>query len=93
GIRITEYPLSEHHVNTFLENCGEYVFTALRTDEGVSLEKFRTQFGRPLWDVFSDRKEEFEESRSKGLVREEKGRIVLTREGIPVSNEIMALFV
>ncbi|MGN1382278.1 MAG: radical SAM family heme chaperone HemW [Eubacterium sp.] len=93
GVRTTEYPGSEQHVNTFLENCGEYVFTALRTDEGVSLEKFRKQFGRPLWDVFSDRREEFEEYRSQGLVREEAGRIVLTRDGIPVSNEIMALFV
>jgi oxygen-independent coproporphyrinogen-3 oxidase len=93
GVRITEYPGSERHVNTFLENCGEYVFTALRTDEGVSLEKFREQFGKPLWDVFSDRREEFEEYQSRGLVREEKGRILLTREGIPVSNEIMALFV
>lgn len=93
GVRITEYPGSERHVNTFLENCGEYVFTALRTDEGVSLEKFREQFGKPLWDVFSDRREEFEEYQSRGLVREKKGRILLTREGIPVSNEIMALFV
>jgi oxygen-independent coproporphyrinogen-3 oxidase len=93
GVRITEYPGSEQHVNTFLENCGEYVFTALRTDEGVSLEKFMAQFGKPLWDVFSDRRDEFEDYKSKGLVREDNGRIVLTREGIPVSNEIMALFV
>ncbi len=93
GVRTTEYPYEEHHVNSYEDSCGEYVFTALRTDTGVVLGDFRRQFGRDLWDVFADRREEFDEYLKRGLAREEDGRLFLTREGIPVSNEIMAIFV
>lgn len=93
GVRVTEHPGGGHHVNTFLESCGEYVFTALRTDTGVDLQDFRDVFGQGLWEVFADRRAEFLQYIERGLVKEDDGRIVLTREGIPVSNEIMAVFV
>lgn len=80
-------------MNTFLENCAEYVFTALRTDAGVDLQAFRKMFGRELWEVFSDRREEYRQYAERGLVKEENGHMTLTREGIPVSNDVMALFV
>ena len=93
GVRVTENPGGGHHVNTFLENCAEYVFTALRTDAGVDLQAFRKMFGRELWEVFSDRREEYRQYAERGLVKEENGHMTLTREGIPVSNDVMALFV
>lgn len=92
-VRKTNPPFEECHVNTFLESCGEYTFTALRTDEGVDLEDFRSRFGRPFWVVFADRRKEFQDCVNRGWVKEEAGHLVLTLDGIPVSNDVMSIFV
>ncbi|MBP3384097.1 MAG: radical SAM family heme chaperone HemW [Firmicutes bacterium] len=72
---------------------GEYVFTALRKLEGLSLDDFRETFGRDFHDVYSEQKPVLAEYAGKGLVIITDTHIALTVTGIDRSNEIMAEFV
>ena len=107
GIRWTEQPGSlfsdseewkaeqgeEYHVNDFLDNVGEYAFTALRMDTGIDKDDFEARFGRKFWDVYSEVRPELQEYFDRGLLEEDGRYLRLTEAGIDVSNEIMAEFV
>ena len=78
---------------TLQEMMGEYVFTALRKLEGLSLKDFEDTFGSDFYDVYSQQKEALAEYASEKLVKITDTHIALTIEGIDKSNEIMAEFV
>ncbi|MDD6154169.1 MAG: radical SAM family heme chaperone HemW [Eubacteriales bacterium] len=83
----------EYHVNDFLDNVGEYAFTALRMDRGIDKDDFEARFGRKFWDVYSEVKPELAGYFDDGLLTEDDRFLRLTEAGIDVSNEIMAEFV
>ncbi|MDD5922218.1 MAG: radical SAM family heme chaperone HemW [Eubacteriales bacterium] len=93
GARFTEEPDSEYHLNDFMDDAGEYVFTGLRLAKGISKHDFGERFGRGFWDVFGDRREELTPYFSRGYLVEYGDRLRLSEEGIDHSNEIMAVFV
>lgn len=78
---------------TLQEMMGEYVFTALRKLEGLSLKDFEDTFGSDFYDVYSQQKEALAEYAAEKLVKITDTHIALTIEGIDKSNEIMAEFV
>lgn len=69
---------------------AEYMILGLRLTEGISLEKFREKFGRDVREIWPGVLEKYERY---GLLEEKSGRLRLTREGISLSNTVMAEFV
>ena len=55
------------------------MFLGLRMMEGISVQEFERQFGRPLTAVYGDVMRELKE---KGLLLAEDDRVVLTKPGI-----------
>lgn len=58
---------------------------ALRLNEGLSLEEFRSRFGRELTDVYGDT---FAKLSSLGLIDHRDGRLHLTPRGRLLANEV-----
>ncbi len=85
--------VEDTHINDFYDNVSEYVFTALRTKKGVDFDKFKNTTGEEFWSVFRDCKEEFRSYVTDGFAVEDEKHIALTKEGINISNKIMAIFV
>lgn len=84
---------SNIHQNTLKDSAGEFAFTALRTAEGISFDKFKSEFGIEFLDFYEKEMSEIEYYKNLGeLVIDENG-LRLTRKGIDVSNSIMAVFV
>ena len=84
---------SEHHRNSGFDDMSEYVFTALRLKKGVDLGDFRERFGMGLYEAFPEAKEELGSFIDGGYIKEDAGKLRLTREGFDISNKIMSLFV
>ena len=74
------------------EQMEEFMFLGLRMMEGVSVQEFETQFGKPLKEVYGTQIAKLE---SQGLLqyREETGRYALTLKGIDVSNQVFVEFI
>lgn len=79
--------------NSLDDNASEFVFTALRTKDGVSLEAFKERIGVEFWQHFKDCREEFEKYVLDGYAVCDETHIALTAKGIDISNKIMAIFV
>lgn len=71
------------------EQMEEFMFLGLRMMEGISVQEFERQFGRPLTAVYGDVMRELKE---KGLLLAEGDRVVLTKRGIDISNYVFACF-
>lgn len=84
----------EKHKNTLEEDIKEYVFTRLRTSEGLEYNEFSKRFNLDFWEFYSnqvyDKMKIFREERL--LEADEKG-IRLSRRGMSLSNSIMCYFV
>lgn len=85
--------VDNYHINSRQDNYSEYVFTALRTDQGVIFEDFTRKTKGEFWDVFSQVKYEFDKYVNDGYAISDPHHIGLTVKGIDISNKIMALFV
>lgn len=68
---------------------SEFMFLGLRMTKGVSKAEFLEGFGVPIESVYGNVLDKY---KSVGLLEEKEGRIFLTREGIHVSNGVMAEF-
>ena len=68
---------------------AEFMFLGLRMTKGISKADFQKCFGCTIESVYGEVLEKYE---SMGLLLEQDGRIFLSREGIHVSNSIMAEF-
>ena len=76
----------------FLESrqqIEEFMFLGLRMTRGISKAEFERQFGSEIDAIYGDVLRKY---KSMGLLLEENGRIFLSREGIHVSNSVMADF-
>lgn len=93
GMRFTEAPYPEFHINTFEDDVSEFVFTGLRKIKGICLTEFEKKFGKKFFDVFSDRIEELRPFIENKYITEENGFLRLTESGIDISNKIMSIFV
>lgn len=79
----------EVEVITETDALAEFMFLGLRLTEGVSFERFRTRFGRELYEVYGTQVRELVEA---GLLAEDATGIRLTRRGIDVSNVVFEKF-
>ena len=71
------------------DEMAEFMFLGLRMTKGISKADFQKCFGCTIESVYGEVLEKYE---SMGLLLEQDGRIFLSREGIHVSNSIMAEF-
>lgn len=83
SIRENVHPLSPQ------EQMEETMFLGLRLTEGVSKAEFHRQFGVSMEQIYG---EVIRKNTAKGLLIDEAGYVCLTREGIDLSNYVMAQF-
>ena len=79
----------EREILTVQEQMEEFMFLGLRMTRGISKAEFERQFGSEIDAIYGDVLRKY---KSMGLLLEENGRIFLSREGIHVSNSVMADF-
>lgn len=72
------------------QRLEEALFTGLRLAAGVDMALVGRTYGVDVWGRFGDRLRPYVDA---GLLRLEGARLRLTREGMLVANEIMAVFV
>lgn len=76
-----ELPYRVEYVLDLSDKMSEYSFLNIRTKDGISLEKFNERFNREFFDVFN-----IEKHCDSGLIKIEKGHVVLTEKGMDLSN-------
>lgn len=84
-----EKPIAETETLTERDKMAEFMYLGLRCMEGVSEEQFCQQFQTPLQDVYGDVIDKYEK---QGLLIRKNGWIMLTNQGIDVSNMVFADF-
>jgi oxygen-independent coproporphyrinogen-3 oxidase len=72
------------------ERLEEALFTGLRLAEGIDIDRTGRRYGVDVWARFGAALEPFV---TAGVLRREGPRLRLTRDGMLVANEIMAVFV
>lgn len=70
--------------------CEEALFMGLRLVEGLDLPRFRARYGLDVWGRYGEALEPF--VRAGHLVHQPGRRISLTRPGMLVANDAMAVF-
>ena len=79
----------EIEVLTKEDAMEEFMFLGLRMTQGISTAEFEEQFGKEIHAVYGGVLKKYE---AMHLLREHSGRLALTRDGISVSNVILADF-
>jgi oxygen-independent coproporphyrinogen-3 oxidase len=82
--------IAERRVLSSDERLEEALFTGLRLAEGVDVEAVGTRYGADVWGRFGAGLRRFVEA---GVLLREGARLRLTREGMLLANEVMAVFV
>jgi putative oxygen-independent coproporphyrinogen III oxidase len=72
------------------ERLGDALFTGLRLTDGVNLDKIGRRYGVDVWQRFGADLEPFV---GEGCLKRDGPRLWLTRRGMLLANEIMAVFV
>ena len=72
------------------ERLGDALFTGLRLVDGIDLTAIDTRYGVDVWSRFGPDLAPFIE---QGCLRREGSRLWLTRDGMLVAHEVMAVFV
>ena len=91
-LEISKYPEKIREKEPSLtreDEMAEFMFLGLRMTKGISKADFQRCFGCTIESVYGEVLEKYE---SMELLLEKDGRIFLSREGIHVSNSIMAEF-
>ena len=79
--------------NSWYDSVTDYTFTALRRVKGIAKKDFAGKFGRDFWEVFADRKAEFLGYIAAGDAAEDDESLWITRQGMDIASQIIALFV
>lgn len=74
---------------TVEDQMAEFMFLGLRMTRGILAAEFEREFGCPIENIYGEILEKY---KRLSLLKEENGRIFLSREGIHVSNSIMSEF-
>jgi oxygen-independent coproporphyrinogen-3 oxidase len=82
--------VAERRVLGSSERLEEALFTGLRLASGLDMISVGRTYGVDVWARFGDRLQPYVDA---GMLRVEGPRLRLTREGMLVANEIMAVFV
>jgi oxygen-independent coproporphyrinogen-3 oxidase len=72
------------------ERLGDALFMGLRLNDGVDLTAVNTRYGVDVWDRFGRELQPFVEA---GCLIREATRLRLTRQGMLVAHDVMAVFV
>ena len=72
------------------ERLEEALFTGLRLSAGVDIARAGRIYGVDVWARYGERLQPFVDA---GLLRRDGSRLRLTRDGMLIANEIMAVFV
>ena len=72
------------------ERLGDALFTGLRLTEGIDLDAIRSRYGVDVWSRFGGDLAPFVDA---GCLLRNGPRVRLTRQGMLVANEVMAVFV
>jgi oxygen-independent coproporphyrinogen III oxidase len=72
------------------ERLGDVLFTGLRLTDGVNLDAVRTRYGVDVQERYGAALQPFME---EGLLRFQGSRLFLTRQGMLLAHEVMAIFV
>lgn len=71
------------------DRMEEFMFLGLRMTAGVSVQEFENCFQVPMEEIYGEVLEKLEK---KGLLARQESRIFLTKQGIDVSNPVLAEF-
>jgi oxygen-independent coproporphyrinogen-3 oxidase len=85
-----ESPTIESHQLTVDERLGDAMFTGLRLSDGVDVDRIRDRYGVDVWARYADDLRPFVEA---GCLKREGSRLRLTRAGMLLAHEVMAVFV
>jgi oxygen-independent coproporphyrinogen III oxidase len=83
-------PAIERRDLTRDERIEEALFTGLRLVEGVDTEAVGRRFGVDVWERYGEPLQPFLD---EGLLRRSGARLRLTRDGMLLANEVLAVFV
>ena len=83
-------PAVEVRDRSMSEQFGDALFTGLRMCEGLDLDAVTRRYGVDPWERYGSSLEPFIE---EGLLIRDDRRISLTRKGMLLANEVMAVFV
>jgi oxygen-independent coproporphyrinogen-3 oxidase len=73
------------------ERIEEALFTGLRLTDGLDLSSLAARYGVDVWGRYGDELQRFVEARV--LIHEPHRRLALTRSGMLLANEVMAVFI
>ncbi len=71
------------------EQMEEFMFLGLRKMEGVSISEFENKFGKNIDECYGEQIQKLVE---QGLLKQKDGRLMLTKQGIDVSNYVFGEF-
>ena len=80
----------ERRVLTPAERLEEALFTGLRLSTGIDIDGMRRVYGVDIWDRYGEALQPFVDA---GRLLREGPRLRLSREGMLVANDVMAVFV
>ena len=83
-------PAAERRVLSADDRLAEALFTGLRLSAGIDLEGFAARYGVDVWARYGDELRPFADA---GWLVREGPMLRLTREGMLMANEVMAVFV
>jgi oxygen-independent coproporphyrinogen-3 oxidase len=84
-------PVAERRVRAHAERCEDALFMGLRLASGLDLPAIETRYGIDVWGRFGS---ELARAVDAGLLVHEPGRrLRLTRAGMLMANEVMAVFI
>jgi len=72
------------------ERLGDALFTGLRLTAGIDLDDVQRRYGVDVWERYRADLAPFVDA---GLLRRDRSRLALTRPGMLLANEVMAVFV
>jgi oxygen-independent coproporphyrinogen-3 oxidase len=82
--------VAERRELTKAERLGDALFTGLRLNDGVALSILSGQYETDIWQLYGERLAPYLEA---GILLKEGDRMRLTRQGMLMANEVMAVFV
>lgn len=89
-VHAAEAPLAERRVLAPHERVEEALFMGLRLADGVDADLIEARYGVDVWARYGDALAPFLDA---GLVLRERRRLKLSRRGMLLANEVMAVFI
>jgi oxygen-independent coproporphyrinogen-3 oxidase len=83
-------PGTDRRVLSANDRLEEALFTGLRLSEGIDIEAAGTRYGQDVWVHYGEALEPFLQ---EGWLVHDGPRLRLTRAGMLMANEVMAIFV